>query len=274
MDYYRGNRLVLINREPLGDNGDYSYAGILDNPQVCYVGADARQSGTFQGEMVAELDNHGDINGDGKVSYEKDGKTVEVPANVVLVSTGRRARTAGIGLEAVGVLTERGAVVTDECGRTSVPGIYAAGDVNGKSMLAHTAYRESEVAVNHILGIKDKMRYNAIPSVIYTTPEVGSVGETEDSAKEKGLDFRVSTISMKFSGRFVAENEGGDGIVKIIVGEHREIVGVHMIGSYASEIIMTATMMVDTEMNPERLKKLVFPHPTVAEMIREAIFHI
>ena len=159
--------------------------------------------------------------------------------------------------------------------RTNVAGVYATGDVNGKSMLAHTAYREGEVAINNILGKKDRMRYNAIPSVIYTNPEVGAVGETEASAKAKGYDVEVVNLTMNYSGRYVAENEGGNGIVKVIVDKkYNRVLGVHMIANYASEIIYGAAMMVETEMTLDSLKEIVFPHPTVCEVIREAMFTI
>ena len=207
------------------------------------------------------------------VTYEKDGKTVEIPADYALVSIGRRPRTAGIGLENIGVKLERGAIVTTEQGKTNVPGVYAAGDVNGKSMLAHTAYREGEVCINTILGKRDRVNYNSIPSVIYTNPEVASVGETTESAKAKGLDVEVQTVTLKYSGRYIAENEHGYGILKVITDKkHKNILGLHMIGSYASEIIYGAAMMVETEMRVEDIQKLVFPHPTVCEVIREAMF--
>ena len=207
------------------------------------------------------------------VTYEKDGKVVEIPADYALVSIGRRARTQGIGLENIGLKLERGAIVTNEQGKTNVPGVWAAGDVNGKSMLAHTAYREGEVCINNILGKKDKVNYNSIPSVIYTNPEVASVGETEESAKEKNLDVNIQTVTLKYSGRYIAENEHGYGILKVITDKkHKNIVGLHMIGSYASEIIYGAAMMVETEMRVEDIQKLVFPHPTVCEVIREAMF--
>ena len=207
------------------------------------------------------------------VTYEKDGKTVEIPADYAIVSIGRRPRTAGIGCENIGLKLERGAIVTTEQGKTNVPGVYAAGDVNGKSMLAHTAYREGEVCINTILGKKDRVNYNAIPAVIYTNPEVASVGETEQSAKDKGLDVSVQSVTLKYSGRYIAENEHGYGILKIITDKkHKNIVGLHMIGSYASEIIYGAAMMVETEMRVEDIQKLVFPHPTVCEVIREAMF--
>ncbi len=207
------------------------------------------------------------------VTYEKDGKVVEIPADYALVSIGRRARTQGLGLENIGLKLERGAIVTNEYGKTNVPGVWAAGDVNGKSMLAHTAYREGEVCINNILGKKDRINYNSIPSVIYTNPEVASVGVTEESAKEKGLDVNIQSVTLKYSGRYIAENEHGYGILKVITDKkHKNIVGLHMIGSYASEIIYGAAMMVETEMRVEDIQKLVFPHPTVCEVIREAMF--
>lgn len=213
--------------------------------------------------------------GEGIVTYEAGDKTETIPADAVLVSVGRRPATEGIGLENIGVLTERGAIVTDEYCRTSVSGVYAAGDVNGKSMLAHTAYREGEVAVNNMLGKRDIVNYGAIPAVIYTNPEVATVGETEESAKAKGFDVKSVTVTLKYSGRYVSENESGDGILKLVVDSgHRRVLGVHMIGSYASEIIYGAAMMVDLEMRVEQIKQLVFPHPTVGEVIREAMFMV
>lgn len=210
-----------------------------------------------------------------KVEYKLGDKTDSVKCDLVLVSTGRRAMTKDIGLEKLGVLTNRGAVITDETGRTSVPNVWAAGDVNGKSMLAHTAYREGEAAVNSMLGIKDKVDYRAIPAVIYTKPEVGTVGETVESASKVGIDAEEHTISLRYSGRYVAENEGGDGIVKIVVDKaHKTVIGVHMIGSYASEIIYGAAAMVAREDRVSDVRKLVFPHPTVCEVIREGMFAI
>ncbi|MBR5218930.1 MAG: dihydrolipoyl dehydrogenase [Clostridia bacterium] len=213
-----------------------------------------------------------EITADG-VMFEKDGKVEKAPADKVLLSIGRRAVSADIGLESIGVLTERGAIVTDRYGKTNVPGVYAAGDVNGKSMLAHTAYREAEVAINNILGKKDVMRYDAIPAVIYTNPEVGSVGETEKTAKEKGYDVEIVKLPMNYSGRYVAENEGGNGIIKLVIDKkYKRLLGCHVIGNYASEFIVAAGIMVETQMKIDDIKELVFPHPTVCEMIREAIF--
>lgn len=207
------------------------------------------------------------------VSYEKDGQVFEVPAEKILMSIGRRPVVDGLGLDRIGVEVERGRIKVDEKGRTNIPEVYAAGDVNGYSMLAHTAYREAEVCINNILGKKDIMRYDAIPSVIYTNPEVGCVGETEESAKKKGIEFEAVKLSMMYSGRYVAENEGGDGICKVLIDKkHKKLIGVHMIGNYSSEIIYGAGLMIETEMRVEDIKELVFPHPTVCEILREAIF--
>ena len=212
----------------------------------------------------------------GKVEYtDAQGKAAAAEADRVLLSIGRRPVSENIGLDTIGVLTERGAVKTNDTLQTNIPNVYAAGDVNGQSLLAHTAYREAEVAVNHMTGMKDKMRYSAIPSVIYTSPEVAGVGVTEASAKDKGLDVIVKTIPMNFSGRYLAENERGDGIMKIVVdNKWHKLIGVHMIGSYASEIIYGAGLMIEKEMTINEIKQLVFPHPTVCEALREAIFQL
>ena len=196
----------------------------------------------------------------------------ELGAEKVLVSTGRRPSVRGIGLESIGVLTERGAVVTDEQMKTNTPGVFAAGDVNGKSMLAHTAYREAEVAVNTIRGIKDRMDYSAIPSVIYTNPEAAGIGETLESALSKGMQARETKLPMQYSGRFAAENESGMEICKLVWNGTR-LIGAHMLGNPCSEIIAALSAVMYGEMSAERIKKIIFPHPTVAEIIKEAVYH-
>lgn len=211
----------------------------------------------------------------GQVTYQDQSTLNTVPAACTLLSVGRRPVSRDFGLESLGVLVERGRIVTDAQGRTNVPGVYAAGDVNGVWMLAHAAYREAEVVVNTILGKKDQIRYAAIPSVLYTNPEMAFVGETEETCIEKGLEYRKVTLPMNYSGRYMAENEGGEGLIKLLVDPvHPRVLGCHLLGSYASEIIMTAGILVETEMSIDDIKELVFPHPTVSEIIREAIFHI
>lgn len=212
---------------------------------------------------------------DKEVFFETADGLQSVSADKVLVSIGRRASTEALGLEMIGVELDRGRIKTDEFMKTNVPEVYAVGDVNGISMLAHTAYREAEVCVNHILGKMERMRYHAIPSVIYTNPEVGSVGETEETAKGKGLDVEIIKLPLSYSGRYVAETERGDGIIKVLIDKrYRTVRGVHMIGSYASEIIYGAAMMMESEMRLEDIRQIVFPHPTVSEVIREAMWEV
>jgi dihydrolipoamide dehydrogenase len=118
------------------------------------------------------------------------------------------------------------------------------------------------------------MRYQAMPSVIYTNPEMAFVGETEETCKEKGIEYKKVTLPMNYSGRYMAENEAGDGLIKLLIDPvHQRLLGCHMIGSYASEIILSAGILVETEMRIDHMKELIFPHPTVGEIIREAIFH-
>ena len=213
--------------------------------------------------------------GKDNVTYEdKDGKHT-ISCDKVLLSAGRRAFTQGIGLESIGVETERGAIVTDKQLRTNVPNVFAIGDCNGKVMLAHTAYREAEVAVNTILGKKDAINYDTIPSVIYTTPEVAACGLTKDAAKKRGMNVKEVKAPMMYSGRYVAETMNGDGFVKLVYDtDKNRLVGAHIVGNYASEMIYGVSMMMETELPVEQLKKFVFPHPTVCEVIREALFKI
>ena len=213
----------------------------------------------------------------GKVMAQSaEGQAVTVEADKVLLAIGRRANCEKLGLENIGVRFDR-AIPTDPMCRTNVPGVYAIGDVNGQYMLAHTAYREAEVAVSTILGKADYMRYQANPSVIYTQPELASVGKTEADCKARGIDYEVAKLSMRYSGRFVAENEGGDGLCKIIIDrKKRTILGVHLLGSYAGEIIWGAAQIIELQLRVGDARQIIFPHPTVSEIIRETLweFHV
>ena len=219
------------------------------------------------------------VEGNEVVYEDPDGNTCRAQGDKILVSVGRRASFQGIGLENIGVelaLNPAGrpyGIKVDEKMRTNVPGVYAAGDVTGFSMLAHTASREGEVAVNGILGKADRMRYNAIPGVVYTNPEVAGVGVTEAEAEKKGLDCVVLKLPMAYAGRFVAENERGEGLCKVIVGrEDHKVLGVHMLGNPCSEMIHGACIAIEQGMTVEQLKEVVFPHPTVSEILKETVF--
>ena len=219
------------------------------------------------------------VEGNDVVYEDPDGNVCRATGEKILVSVGRRANIQGFGLENIGVefaMNPAGrpnGIKVDDHMRTNVPGVYAAGDVTGFSMLAHTASREGEVAVNGILGKADRMRYNAIPGVVYTNPEVAGVGVTEAEAEKKGLDCIVLKLPMAYAGRFVAENERGEGLCKVIAGrEDHKVLGVHMLGNPCSEMIHGACIAIEQGMTAEQLKEVVFPHPTVSEILKETVF--
>ncbi len=204
-----------------------------------------------------------------------DGAAHRIVADWVLNSTGRAPAVHGLGLEEVGVDFGPRGIKTSDQGKTNIPGIWACGDVTGRRMLAHAATREGIVAVNNMFGKKDRIRYHAIPSVIYTHPEVASVGSTEEELKAAGIDYKKSVVPMAVAGRFLVENEGASGIVKVLAGaKYGEILGVHVIGDASSEFIVAAAGMIETEMCVSGASEIVFPHPTVSEALREAILGI
>ena len=208
-----------------------------------------------------------------RVIFENDGKELTAESRNILVSVGRKPILSGFGLENIGIELLRGGIKIDQQCRTNLPNVFAAGDVTGFSLLAHTASREAEVAVNTILGKKDNMRYNAIPAVVYTNPEVSGVGLTEQEAKIKNIKYKLRSLPMVFAGRFIAENDGKNGLCKVLVGEkYEEILGVHMIGNPSSELIFGAAMAIEAQLRISDLKEMVFPHPTVSEIYKETFF--
>ena len=199
---------------------------------------------------------------------DADGNEQQCEGEKILMSIGRRPVLKGYGLDNIAVEVERGIKVNDVM-QTSLPNVYAAGDVTGFSMLAHTASREAEVAVNHILGKEDRMEYNAIPGVVYTNPEVACVGLTEEQAATSGIEYRLHKLPMTYAGRFVAENEGQTGLFKALVSPDGKILGVHMLGNSSGEFICAACMAITNGLTVEQLQRTVFPHPTVSEMLKE-----
>jgi len=202
----------------------------------------------------------------------QDGKESSVEADYILNSTGRRPVVEDLGLERVGIDFSPKGIRTSEQGKTNVPGIWACGDVTGRRMLAHAATREGIVAVNNMFGHKDRVRYTALPAVVYTHPEVAMVGRTEEELKSAGIKYKKSVVPMAVAGRYLVEHEAGTGVVKVLCGaEFGEILGVHAIGDASSEFIIAAAAMVETEMSAASASELVFPHPTVSEALKEAI---
>ena len=194
-------------------------------------------------------------------------------AEKVLVSVGRRANL--LGLEALNELElERGAIKIDEFCKTNLPNVYACGDVTGKIMLAHVASRQAEVAVGRMLKEipLQRIAYNAIPSVVYTNPEIASVGITEAQAESMSIPVEVKKLPMTFSGRFMAENEGETGLCKMIVdAKNHSVLGVHCIGNPCSEFISAASFAVRNGYTVPEMQQVVFPHPTVSEILHEIL---
>ncbi len=206
------------------------------------------------------------------VTIEKDGKTSLIETEKILVSVGRKANLLQVGLDKLNIELLRNGVKVDEHMQTSHPCVYACGDITGHSMLAHTAIRESEVAINHILEVEDRMNYDCVPGVVYTNPEVAGVGKTEEELKASGISYHVQKLSMAYSGRFVAENEQGNGLCKLILDDDDRIIGCHMLGNPASELIVLAGIAVQHGYTVEEFQKTVFPHPTVGEIFHETLF--
>lgn len=212
------------------------------------------------------------IEGHNVTFIDNEGIAHTVEADKILLSVGRRPNTQGFGLETLGVALERGGIKVDELMHTSAKGVYAAGDVTGFSMLAHTASREAEVVINNLCGHTDTMNYNAIPGIVYTNPEVAGVGITEAQAQQRGIEYDCFKLPMAYSGRFVAENEGGEGVCKVITEKNsRQVIGVHMLGNPCSEIISSACIAIERGMTIEDLERVVFPHPTVTEILKECL---
>lgn len=212
----------------------------------------------------------------------KDGKQESVSADLVLMAVGRRSETQSWGGKEIGLdITPKG-VNVDHRMRTNISGIWAAGDVNSRSMLAHSAYRMAEVAVNDICSYldgtenRDFMRYNAIPWVVYSIPEAAGVGMTQQEAESQGIKVKTASVPMIVSGRFIAENgTKATGTVKVVANAQTDmILGVHILGPYASEMIWGAAALIENEMRVQDVKQMIFPHPTVCEAIREAIWSL
>ena len=198
----------------------------------------------------------------------------EIDAKMVLMSIGRVPCVFGYGLENLDLEVGHRIEVNKHC-ETSLSNLFAIGDVNGKSLLAHTAYREAEVAINTILGKQDAMVYDMIPSVIYTRPEVASVGLTEAQAVEKGISITVASRPFGSNGRFLAETDKERGLCKVVLdATGQKILGVHLAGLYASEMIATGALLVQLGITKEQLASVVLPHPTVSEIIKDTILGV
>ena len=210
---------------------------------------------------------------DNTVTISSSSSSTSLTSDKILVSVGRRANLNG--LEALNdIELNRGAIVIDDFCKTNLPNVYACGDVTGKIMLAHVAARQAEVGVGRMLKVipLQRIAYNAIPSVVYTNPEIASVGITEAQAESMSIPVEVRKLPMTFSGRFMAENEGETGLCKMIVdAKNHSVLGVHCIGNPCSEFIAAASFAVRMGYTTAEFEQVVFPHPTVSEILHEII---
>jgi len=209
---------------------------------------------------------------DGEVTVEKEGQSFTISGEKVLLSVGRRPVTKGFGLETLSLEPFKNGIKVNQFMQTSLPNVYACGDITAFSLLAHTAVSEAETAIKHILGkVGEGMNYDAIPGVVYTNPEIAGIGKTEEELQNANIPYTLKKIPMAFSGRFVAENEMGNGICKLILSENQTVIGAHILGNPASELIVIAGIAIERKMKAEELEAIVFPHPTVGEIIKEAL---
>jgi dihydrolipoamide dehydrogenase len=199
------------------------------------------------------------------------GKPEQLSCDVVLVSVGRRPFTDGLGLDSVGVkLDNKGRVMVDAGFATNVPGIYAIGDVIAGPMLAHKASEEGVVLVETLAGQRPQIDYDAIPAVIYTHPEVGSVGKTEEELKAAGVAYKVGKFPFSANGRARA-NADTEGFVKIIADKTTDrVLGVHIIGADAGTMIAEAALAMEFGASAEDIARTVHAHPTLNEAVKEA----
>ncbi|MFA6767697.1 MAG: dihydrolipoyl dehydrogenase [Parabacteroides sp.] len=209
---------------------------------------------------------------DGEVTVEKDGQSFTISGEKVLLSVGRRPVTKGFGLETLSLESFKNGIKVNQFMQTSLLNVYACGDITAFSLLAHTAVSEAETAIKHILGKSGEgMNYDAIPGVVYTNPEIAGIGKTEEELQTANIPYILKKIPMAFSGRFVAENEMGNGVCKLILSENQTVIGAHILGNPASELIVIAGIAIERKMKAEELEAIVFPHPTVGEIIKEAL---
>ncbi|MBC8171704.1 MAG: dihydrolipoyl dehydrogenase [Anaerolineae bacterium] len=211
----------------------------------------------------------------GQVHYEQNGQTLTLPADMVVVSAGRAPNVTEVGLERLDLDYDASGIRVDDRMQTNLPGIYAIGDVTGRSMWAHSASRMAEVAVSHMLGGHDRMRYQAIPLPVYTVPEVAAVGLTEAQAKAQGYTVQTARLPLNANGRFLTDYESKRGLCKIVVDAKTQILlGVQLIAPNATELIHGAAAMLADEFRVQDVRQLVFAHPTMAEIFRDTLHEL
>jgi len=188
----------------------------------------------------------------------------------ILLAVGRRPNVEELGLTSAGVVVEKSGIKVDEHMQTNVPHVYAVGDVTGGMLLAHVAMHEGIVAVENALGHERTVKYDAVPSCVFTWPEVATVGLSEEQARERGYDVQVGSFPFRANGKALAHGEY-DGLVKVVAdSEYEQILGVHIVGPHASDLIQEATMALTLEATLDEFDATIHPHPTLTEALAEA----
>ena len=209
-----------------------------------------------------------------KVIFNCDGKEQYALSEKVLISVGRQAFTKNLGIEKIGIVSEHNKIAVNEKMETNIENIYAIGDCTGKNMLAHVASEQGIIAVENILGLDSKMEYDCIPAGVYTSPEVACVGLTEEAAKSQGIDYKIGKFPLAANGKALIVNEI-DGMIKIIADrQYGQILGVHIIGPRATDIIAEAAIAIKIEATAEEIISTIHAHPTINEAIKEAALNL
>jgi dihydrolipoamide dehydrogenase len=214
------------------------------------------------------------------VTYRKDGAQQRVEADTILLAVGRKPRTEGTGIERIGVEVDDKGVRIDEQMRTNIPGVYAAGDCTGRALLAHAASRMGEVAVADMFGSEEerqsnRMRYRAVPWVVFTHPEVAGCGMSRAEAEQAGYRVKTAELTMKASGRYLAEHPRERGTCRVVADtDTNRILGVQMLGTGSSELIFGAATIIEAELRVQDVREVIYPHPTVSEVLRDTIWEL
>ena len=204
------------------------------------------------------------------ICIEKNGESFNISTETVLIAVGRIPFVEGLGLEENDINYDKNGIIIDDVCRTNKCNVFACGDVTGKVLLAHTAYEQARIAVDNIRGMKVCMNYMLLPRIIYTSPEVMEIGLSEKECIEKNISYIVRELPMTYSGKYYVEHKKDGAKAKILVdASTRAVVGFSMIGDCASEIALAVEMMVANKTKIEDVAKLIFPHPTVGEILHE-----
>jgi len=230
-----------------------------------------KQSLSRQGMKIETEAQVTAIDDEGIVTYIRKGKEIEIDCDKVLMAVGRVPTVDGLNLDGVGIAYNKKGIEVNDNMQTSVPNIYAIGDVNGKMMLAHVATFQGYRLLNHIQGKADKIRFDLVPSAVFTTPEIASVGMTEAQCDDKELDYRIAKVPFGAVGKAVAMGEVGGFCKMLIDNETNEIVGCHVMGLHASDLIQEVVTMMNQHTTIQDAQDIIHAHPTLSEIIQLAI---